>query len=361
MALRIHERYLIRETVSAVLLVLVAFLALFGFFDLIGELKDVRQGGYELRHAVGYVALRLPGRVYELTPIAVLIGALYSLSTLARHSEINVLRVSGMSTADLFRILAKAAGIFAFITLVVGEFVAPFTERAAQELRLRATDSLVAQQFRTGLWLKDGTTFVNVRAVSPDARLQGVRIYEFDGDFRLKRMSEASGGQYLPPDAWRLQDVLSSELNADGTLAQVERRDELRWRSALNPDILSVLLIVPERMSLVNLVTYIRHLTENHQKTQRYEIALWKKLIYPMACLVMVALALPFGYTHNRVAGVSLKIFSGVMVGVIFHMLNGLFSSLGVINSWPPFASAVSPSALFLIAATGMIWWAERR
>jgi lipopolysaccharide export system permease protein len=112
---------------------------------------------------------------------------------------------------------------------------------------------------------------------------------------------------------------------------------------------------------LLHLSAYIKHLAENSQKTQRYDIALWKKLIYPLAALVMVALALPFGYTHNRVSGVSLKIFSGVMIGVFFHMLNGLFSNLGAINSWSPAISAFAPSALFILAAAGMIWWVERR
>ena len=135
----------------------------------------------------------------------------------------------------------------------------------------------------------------------------------------------------------------------------------MEWKTALNPDILSVLMVSPERMSLLHLSAYVRHLSENAQKTQRYEIALWKKLVYPLAALVMVALALPFGYTHNRVSGASLKIFSGVMIGVLFHMLNGLFSNLGAINSWSPLLSALAPSALFLVAATGMIWWVERR
>ena len=85
-----------------------------------------------------------------------------------------------------------------------------------------------------------------------------------------------------------------------------------------NPDILTVLMVVPERMSLTNLYLYIRHLSENHQKTQRYEIALWKKLIYPVAALVMMALALPFGYMHDRSGNVSVKVFAGVMLGVAF-------------------------------------------
>jgi lipopolysaccharide export system permease protein len=141
----------------------------------------------------------------------------------------------------------------------------------------------------------------------------------------------------------------------------VARQAELTWQSALNPDILSVLMVVPERMSLINLYQYIRHLNENQQKTQRYEIALWKKLIYPFATLVMIALALPFAYAHDRLGAVSLKVFAGVMLGILFHMLNGLFSHLGVINSWQPLLAAVTPSVMFLMAAATMLWWVERR
>jgi lipopolysaccharide export system permease protein len=129
----------------------------------------------------------------------------------------------------------------------------------------------------------------------------------------------------------------------------------------LTPDIMTVLMVDPGRMSLVNLYLYIHHLSENQQKTQRYEIAIWKKLIYPAAALVMMALALPFGYLHDRMGNVSLKVFLGVMLGVTFHMLNGLLSSLGVINSWEPIVAALTPSALFLLAAAVMTWWVERR
>ncbi|MFR0657031.1 LptF/LptG family permease, partial [Pantoea sp. SIMBA_079] len=86
--------------------------------------------------------------------------------------------------------------------------------------------------------------------------------------------------------------------------------------------LLAALMVSPERMSLIGLVNYTRHLSDNKQKTERYQIALWKKLLYPLAALVMVALALPFGYSHNRVGGVSLKIFAGVMLGILFYALN---------------------------------------
>lgn len=357
--MKVYQRYFAKEIYAAVTLVLVAFLLLFAFFDLIHEMEDLGRGDYQLQHALLYVLLTLPGRVYELAPIAVLIGTLYALTLLARHSEITVLRASGLSTARILTELTRLGLLFVGLTFVFGEFVAPPAERVAQQLRLKALSSVVAQEFRSGLWIKDESSFVNVRTVLPDTRLQGVRIYEFDKNQVLRSISEAAEGEYLPPDKWRLTGVVQTVIGQDR--ATVRRLPEAEWRSALNPDILGVLLVVPERMSVANLYRYIRHLKENQVKTQRYEIALWKKLIYPLAALVMMALAVPFAYLQDRMGAVSVKVFAGIMLGIAFHMLNGLFSNLGIINSWPPFFSAITPSALFLVAAAGMLWWVERR
>ena len=357
--MKLYRRYLAREVSGGILLVLAGFLSLFGFFDMITEVKNVGEGSYQLHHAIAFVALRMPGRVYELMPIAVLIGALYSLSTLARHSEITVLRASGMSTRNLLSGLFQVAAVFALITFLIGEVVAPPCERAAQQMRLKEKGNTVGQDLRSGLWVKDERRFINVQTVLPDTRLRGIRIYDFDQGAKLRSVTNAAEGVFVPPASWRLTGVVQTVLH--GERAEIVNMPDLEWRSALNPDILAVLMVSPERMSLLHLSAYTKHLSENSQKTQRYDIALWKKVVYPLAALVMVALALPFGYTHDRVGGVSLKIFSGVMIGVFFHMLNGLFSNLGAINSWSPVLSAVAPSALFMLAAVGLIWWVERR
>lgn len=359
----IHRRHIQREVVAASLLILAGFIALFGFFDLLGELRDVGKGSYRLTQAVLYTLLILPGRIYELMPVAVLIGTLYALSTLARHSEITVLRASGLSTWRLLVVLFRAAAWFALAAFLIGEVVAPASEQAAKTLRVKAISGVVAQDFSSGLWVKDGPNFVNVKQVMPDGELRGVRIYQFDPELRLVAVSDAETGTYLdgdnPDGNWRLDQVVSTRF--EGERATVNKRPELFWRSALSPEILTVLLVDPDRMSVLSLVTYIRHQAENKLRTDAYEIALWKKLAYPFASLVMVALALPFGYTHSRVSGVALKLFGGVMLGVFFHMLNGLFSSLGVINSWPPLVSAFAPTILFMFAAGAMLWWVERR
>ena len=357
--MRILRRYLAREITGATFMVLLAFLGLFAFFDFINELDEIGKDGYQVHHALIYVALIVPGRVYELMPIAVLIGTLYALTTLARHSEITVMRASGLSTRRLLRELALIGGLFVVLTFVFGEYVAPPAEKAAQQWRLTVTGSTVANELRSGLWVRDGRRFINVQALTPERTLKGVRIYEFDDQLVLRTISDARSGVYVDGGGWHLTDIAQTIFEGDRT--RVARFDAMEWQSELTPDVLSVLMVTPERMSVSTLVTYLRHLTENNQKTDRYAIALWKKIVYPFAVLVMMALALPFAYTHDRMGGVSVKVFAGIMLGVAFHLLNGLFSNLGVINAWPAPVAALAPSVMFLITAAAMLYLVERR
>jgi len=356
---RTLRRYFAREVYGATLFVAVAFLALFAFFDLINEMGDLGKGHYRLQHALAFVLLSAPGHLYELAPIAVLIGTLYALSQLAANSEYTVMRGSGLSPWSAARMLARLGLVFVLITFVFGELVTPLAERAARAFKLRETSAVVAQEFRSGLWVKDETRFVNVREVRPDTTLAGVRIFEFDPEHRLQSIASAESGVFRGAHEWELRNVVRTRFTATGS--SVERIPEMAWTSALTPDILTVLFVVPERMSAWTLFQYTRHLEENGQQAERYQIALWKKVFYPLAVLVMMALALPFAYIHTRAGGVGVKVFSGIMLGILFHMLNSLFSHLGLLQNWQPFLSAMLPSAVFLAAAGLMMWWAERR
>lgn len=357
--MKIFERHLASEIYVATALATLAFLGLFGFFDLIGELSYLGRGGYELRDAMVFVVMRLPGRAYEILPIGVLIGTLFALTRLARDSEITVLRTSGLSTTEFLISLFRIAVVFVLLTLAIGEFVVPFAEKTAQTFRLQAMGSLVGQNFRSGLWVKDDLSFVNVREVSPNAGLKGIRIYAFDPEFRLQSITEAESGNYLGEQRWHLAKLVRTEFHADR--AKVERLESITWSSALNPEMVSTLMVNPDRMSLQTLYRYVTFLDNNQQKSTQYEIALWKKLIYPLATLVMMMLALPFAYMQDRMGAVGAYVFSGIMLGIGFHLLNGLFASLGVINSWTPFYSAITPSIIFLLAGASMLWWVERR
>ena len=357
--MKILRRYLSTEITTATLLVFAALLMLFALLDLIHELGELGKGGYRLAHMIAYVLLSVPGHVYELFPIAALIGTLFALAQLVANSEYTVMRVSGVSVPRMALTLVQIGLLFSVLTFVIGEFAAPPAEQFAQQLRAKAITGVIAQEFRSGLWLKDDRSFVNISQVLPDAVLLGVKIYEFDSGYRLRRISQAQRGEYLKDNTWRLREVVQTSFEENQT--QESRIAEADWRSVLDPTLLSVLLVVPEQMSAWNLYLYVQHLRENNQQTSRHEIAFWNKLIYPFAVLVMMVLALPFAYFQQRVGGVGAKVFAGIMLGIGFVTLGKLFTFLGLLSDWPPFWSAILPTLIFLALATGMMWWGERR
>ena len=357
--MKIIKRYLSTEITTSTLLVFAALLMLFAFMDLIHELGELGKGGYRLPHILAYVLLSVPGHIYELFPIAALIGSLFALAQLVAHSEFTVMRVSGVSVPRMALTLVEVGLLYSALTFVIGEFVAPPAEQFAQQLRAKAITGVIAQEFRSGLWLKDGRNFVNVAQVLPDSILQDVNIFEFDTEHRLRSISQARRAEYVSNNLWRLREVVQTNFAEDKTT--VNRIDAADWHSVLEPGLLSVLLVVPEQMSAWNLYSYVQHLRDNNQQAARHEIAFWNKLIYPFAVLVLMVLALPFAMYQQRVGGVGGRIFAGIMLGLTFTMLGRLFTFLGLLRDWPPFWSAVIPTLIFLTLAVGLMWWGERR
>ena len=358
--MRTLERYFARQIYATVTFVLVGFLALFAFFDLIRELGQLGNGNYNLREIFTYVALSAPSHAYELFPIVVLIGTLYVLAHLASNSEYTVMRSSGLSPWRSALTLAKIGIAFVAATFILGEWVAPIAEEAAQKLRLRAMSSLIGDDLSSGLWFKDERSFINVREARVASQLNGVRIYEFDSAYRLRLATAAQRAEYRGDGVWLLQEVAQTRFG-DAGVPLVARHAEAEWRSAVNPDMLDALIVQPGRMSTWALHKYVQHLAGNNQKTERFEIAMWKKIFYPLAVLVMMALALPFAYLQARAGMVGVKVFLGIMLGIFFHMLNSLFSHIGLLQSWPPIAAAAVPSAAFFLTAVTAMWLVERR
>lgn len=375
--MRVIQRYFTSEITRSVLFALAAFLALFAFFEMMGQLEQVGRNGYKLQQAVFYVLMGLPGNVYELMPTAVLIGTIYTLSQLAARSEFTIMRVSSMSTGMAAKVLLRIGVGFAVLTIVFGELIAPKASEWAEKLKLQAQGASMSSQFRSGMWAKDvikdkglegnvtGSRFINIQTVQPDGRIEGVKLYELDTDFHMARMITAKDGMYEGNHQWVLNEVVQSDFTGGRDRKITEpvktvKIPQMKLVSEVTPEILSVLFADPDRMSAYDLLAYTKHLEANNQRTDRYEIAFWKKIVYPLSIFVMLALALPFAYLHFRAGGVSLKIFTGIMIGVCFQLINSLFSHLGLLNTWPAFMTAALPSLLFMALAIGALWWVER-
>ncbi|HAX21103.1 MAG TPA: LPS export ABC transporter permease LptG [Hydrogenophaga sp.] len=363
------RRLIYWEILLATGFVLLAFLSLFFFFDFVEELSSLGKPSrlepdviYELRHALLYVGLLMPSRVYELLPISVLIGTIAVLARLAQTSEYTILRTSGLGPWKALRTLLGLGLIFVVVTFAVGDYVAPLADKTAQLLKARYQGRISLGQ--TGAWLKERQLYsnfsVNVGSLSPKGELGEVRVFEFDNQGLLVSTLEAAQGQIEADESWTLRKVLRREFDTAGQMSARILRSDLetfRWPSTITAEMVSVALLKPERMRTTDLYAYIQHLESNGQTAQRYEIEFWRKVFYPLSCLVMVVLALPFAYLHFRSGGITGYVFGGVMIGISFFLLNNVFGYIGNLNQWQPWFAAASPSIIYSLVSLGAFGW----
>jgi lipopolysaccharide export system permease protein len=359
------RRFIHREALVAVGFVTAGFLALFFFFDLVDELRWVgRPGanGYQLPHALLFVVLSIPSHLYELLPITVLIGTIFVMARLAQSSEFTIMRTSGLGPWRALRTLLTLGGFFVVLTFAVGDYLAPLSDKAAQLVKAKYLGRLTTGA--TGAWLKerqdDRSFAVNVRALGADGGMLGIRIFEFDANGRLSSQTRAASGKFGADGAWELASVERSIFHRPNTEgAHLERLEvpSLQWATNISADMVAASVLKPDRMATLELLQYVRHLDANGQSAQRYEIEFWRKVFYPLSCLVMVVLALPFAYLHFRSGGIAGHVFGGVMAGISFFLLNNVFGYAGNLHQWSPWLTAAAPGLIYSMLSLAALGW----
>ncbi len=366
--MRTVRRLFYADIAGAVGFVAVAFLSLSFFIDFVDELGDVGSRGYTTWNAAAYSLLLLPGHFYEVAPIAVLIGTIYTLSRMAQSSEFTILRTGGLGPARALSLLAGLGLLFGVLTYLVGDYAAPLAEREATLVHAQTRGNVKLDG--SGAWLKDRLSTpegernykINVGTAGPGGRLRDVRIFEFDADNRLLRRISAAEAQVEPDATWALKDVVVTRWIAGdgGAKAPEDHVPALDWRGRLSASVVAAEVLPVKTMSTVDLYRYIGHLAENEQAAQRQQITFWKRALYPFACIVMVALALPFAYLHARSGGISFKVFGGIMLGISFVLLNNVAGHLGLLRDWTPWIAAAAPSAIYLLLSMAAFSWLVR-
>lgn len=359
------RRLIYAEVLSSVAFVTLGFLALFFFFDFVDEIQSLGRyaaTGYRLIHALTYVTLMIPSHLYELLPIAVLIGTIFVMARFAQNSEFTILRTSGLGPWRALKTLLILGVAFVALTFAIGDYLSPAADRSAQLLKARYQGSITVGQ--TGAWLKEKQSYsqyaVNISALEADGSMAGVRIFEFDSQGFLISTMQAEKANYARDESWVLSNVRRTEFPARGLdSARIDRTQiaSFRWPNQISAEMVSAALLKPDRMRTIDLFQYIRHLDANSQNSQRYEIEFWRKVFYPLSCLVMVVLALPFAYLHFRSGSIATYVFGGVLAGISFFLLNNVFGYIGNMQNWQPWLAAALPGLIYSLLSLSAFGW----
>lgn len=367
----ILDRYVGRSILVTSLLVLMTLVTLASIFGFIGELDDVGKGSYTIFYAAQYVFWTIPGKAYLLFAPAVLLGSLLGLGALASNSELTIMRAAGISGGRIIRAVAVTGVALMLLIAVVGETIMPKTEQIAEELRLTALEKRLSVKGSRGLWLKSAERFVNIGTVMPDFTLLDVTVHQFDKNSLHMALSAARAS--LLNDDWILEDIKITLFSDNDVrseqIASMAWKDFIRRNNVtsagfdssqdipelVSAEVLKSISVSPESLSAKHLYDQIQYLKDNQLDSRRIETALWVKVASPLSTLVMLMLSLPFVFASQRSGGAGQKIFLGIMLGIVYVLVNKVLTQLALANGLSPALSALLPLLFFLgIAIVGI-------
>lgn len=344
--MKIVQRYFIVNLVWTTALALAVLVGIFAFLSLIDQLEDAGQGNYDSYQAITYVILTLPRLAYEIMPVAAMIGGMACVALLARNSELDAIRLAGVSEYSLGWILARAALVIALFSIFIGEFVVPASEIKARYQRSIALTEQVAMRSKYGFWARDGNSFINIRKILPGDVIEEIYIYEFDDQARLRSSITAEIARYID-DRWVFEGVDRTIIDGSGVTR--ERHGRATWESWVDDGLINLVIINPLYMSLWDLTDSIRVLKSNSQSTAVYEQAFYGKLVRPFTILAMIILSIPLVAMRKRSEGLGQHVFTGTLVGVIFYFINSASGHIGVVYGVNPFISSTVPTLLLYL------------
>lgn len=345
------DRYIGQSVLLAILAVLGIILglaSLFAFIDEMGDLSDT----YTLADASMYVLLTAPRRVYDMLPMAALIGCLIGLGSLASSSELTIMRAAGVSIGRIVWAVMKPMLVLMLAGVLIGEYVAPATENKAQADRSLAQGGGEALSSKRGMWHRQGEEFVHINSVQPNGLLLGVTRYRFDDNRQIITSSFARRGTYNV-DHWMLSDVSTTFFRGDHT--EVVKAPEERWDVSVSPELLNTVVLAPESLSITGLWDYIHYLADQGLNNARYWLAFWTKVLQPAVTAALVLMAISFIFGPLRSVTLGQRVFTGVLVGFVFRIAGELLGPSSQVFGFPPLLAVALPAAVCAVAGVWLL------
>ena len=341
--------YVVREILKGSFIALLLLLTLFNLFTFSDELKDLGKGAYGLKEIFYYLALTSPTVFYELVPASALLGSLFILGAMGNNRELIAMRAAGLSIFGIIRSVMLAGAILVAISIVIGEFVAPAAERTAQTMKVTAQSGQVVMNAKYGLWLREGKRFINVRQVKDDGNLADISIYELDDQHHLRQTTHADQATFMGNQQWKLEQIKRSDISTQQMLAN--QQSEQIWTSSIEPDLLKIVVVSADNLSLYDLAMYVDYLKDNHQKAHTFEMAFWGRVVNPLVTFVMLLVSAPFVIGVKRGVNVGGRMMIGVIIGMGFNIIDKIVGHVGLIYDLNPPLMAVIPSLTVLALA----------
>lgn len=344
--MKILDRYIAGVVVAGTGIALVLILGFDLFFSIINQLDEVGKGTYTQGKMLLYVLLTMPRSLYELFPTVALVGSLMGMGFLAANGELTAMRTAGMSVWRIVRSVVQAGVAMLFFVVLLGEYVAPVAEQYGQSLRASAISKGISVMGGNGLWIRDEDRFIHVRRIVNEHTLADLTILEFDKDLRMHLATRAASAAFQQ-NHWVLRQVHLSRFAEASVTA--ERMNTLKLESVLTPELISIIMLKPQNMSVRNIRQYVDYLDENGLDSQPYQYAFWSRFVTPASAIIMLIISVPFVFSRLRSVTAGQRVFVGILTGIGFYLLNQIAGQMGQVYNLDPLLASVTPGLVFLV------------
>jgi lipopolysaccharide export system permease protein len=343
----IFDRYVVRAILGAVALVTSVLMVLGALFFFINEQDDIGVGSYSTLAAIWFTLLNLPQLTWEVLPIAALIGALIGLGTLARGSELTVIRATGVSVARLAGAALVAAALLIALEVALGDFLGPPLALAARQQKAFSKFSDMSIGRGGSAWVRDGNLLLNVAPETAEKQFGGMTVFELSPEHRLRAIGHAARATTGANRTWLLSAYSESRFTPERVLTRPAGERVLQ--SSVSAGFLGLAVADPGELDSTALWYLIRYAKTNALDARPYLFAFWSRIARTVAIAFAVLLAIPFVLGSLRSSGSGARTLVGLLLGVGFFLMQRLIESGAVVFSLNPVLLAWLPT---LVLAT---------
>ncbi len=351
--MNLFDRYLIRAVLGGVLVVMAVLLMLGALWLFIGQQDDIGQGSYSALDAFWFTLLNLPQQAYEVMPIGVLIGSLLGLGSLARGSELTVLRAAGISVWRMAGSVAMAGMLLIVVAVICGEVLAPPAQAMAKREKALSKFSNISFASRGGAWVRDGNLLINVLEQSSTSEFDGMRVFELSPEHALVSVASAKTATVQPDGSWLLSRYGRTRFG--GEIVEADKEQSRAFQTSVGSDFLGLTVTAPRQLSTPVLWSLIQRLEVNGLDATAQQFAFWSRIARTSAILFAALLAVPFVFGSLRAAGSGARTLIGVLIGVTFFLVQRMLESGALVFDASPLVLAWTPTALLATAALALI------
>ena len=355
LARRIVAKHVTKTTVLAMLgttLVLSFLQILFTYLGELGSLKPT----YNAWQAFLYVIWGAPSYLYDILPVAALIGSVLGLGALASNSELIVMRSVGISLWRIVGWVMRSALLLIVLSFVLSEWVIPYTNEKAQSIKSQRSVAALGEV--KGYWSREGQRFIYIDYANSQGQLRNIQAIDFDQNYRLQSFVTAEKGQFLKDGQWTLEKSHQVDLLAQGNAIKTDHEQQALGL-ALQPKYVHMVTLDPDDLSPSQLISFMQYLSEYSQVPKTYELAFWKKVTSPFALITLVLIACSFIFGPLRQQSMGFRLVIALFTGLGFFYLQDFLGYASLVYAPSPAWFVLLPVVLMFMMGSYLLYRAR--